>query len=92
MADIEFLYGLMVGLMAKAPPPRNPLGIVIGIAIIATSLVVSTLLAKNLGEEVIEDTSKALWGIAFYVFPIISWLGYYFVVKKGRSISKTSKI
>lgn len=92
MADVEFLYGLIVGLLAKAPPQRNPLGMIIGISVIAAFIVISTLFARDLGQMVIEDTSKALWGIAFYIIPIVSWLGYYFVVKKGRSISKTSKL
>ncbi|NVM01987.1 MAG: hypothetical protein HWN67_06605 [Candidatus Helarchaeota archaeon] len=92
MADLEFLYGLIVGLLVKAPPPRNPLGMIIGISIIVASIVIATMFARDLGEQMTSDTSKALWGIAFYIIPVVSWIGYYFVVKRGRSISKSSKL
>ena len=88
---MDLLYGFILGTHMAARPPRNPLGMFIGITIIAAVVVVATLLCRKMGQEKISDTSKTLWGLSFYLLPVISWLAYYFTVTKGISISKTTK-
>jgi len=89
---LDLIIGFLLGqAMHMPPPPADPLRLVIGIAIISTIVIVATLFCRDMGQERITDTSKALWGLSFYLIPIVSWLGYYFIVKKGISTSKTSK-
>ncbi|MHA1377396.1 MAG: hypothetical protein ACTSRG_03330 [Candidatus Helarchaeota archaeon] len=91
MAETDILYGLILGTMGRMRPPPDPLRMGIGIALITVVIVVATFIARDVGKKQVSDTSKALWGLGCYLLPVISWLAYYFVVKKGISISKSGK-
>ena len=88
MTEVDLLYGFIIGMFMRTRQPVNPLTMIIGIAILAAFIIVEIFLCRDLGQLTLSDSSKAIWAMTFFVLPIISWIGYFFVVKKGRSPSR----
>ena len=85
----DLILGFLAGMVmhrSRLGPGAGPMGLVgpiIGIAFLILTVAVSIYLWKDLRQRNINDTSKTLWAITFFVLPISSWLAYHFVVKKG---------
>ena len=78
----DLLLGFILGQTMRLTQPPDLAAIIIGIVILAVSLVISTLFVRDLGQATVEDTAKVLWAIILYIMPVLSWIAYYFVVKK----------
>ncbi|NVM01986.1 MAG: hypothetical protein HWN67_06600 [Candidatus Helarchaeota archaeon] len=91
MPEEELTTGFFVGLFARFQQPPDLLGTVIFFAAIIAIIVIGIFFCRDLGQQNVDDTAKVLWAVIFFLLPIISWFAYWFVIKKGRSISKSGK-
>ena len=83
MVDVEFLNGLIVGLYARIQPAPDPLATILFIAAVIAVIVIGLFLCRDLGQQTVDDAAKVLWVIIFFVMPIISWIAYWFVIRKS---------
>ncbi len=83
MANEDLLLGFLAGLYARLQPQPDPLGAILFFAVVIAVIVIGLFFCRDLGQQSVDDTAKVLWVIIFFLMPIISWIAYWFVIRKS---------
>lgn len=78
----EFMWGLLAGIMMSTPS-IEPWHVVIGVVILAVDVVVAAMLCNDIGKISMGGVAKFLWCMIFFIFPIFSWIAYYFAIHRA---------
>ncbi|MFX1451956.1 MAG: hypothetical protein ACFFCM_14015 [Promethearchaeota archaeon] len=83
MTSDDFVLGVLVGLAARLQPQPDPLATGLFFGAIIAVIVIGLIFCRDLGQQSVDDTAKVIWVIIFFVIPIISWIAYWFVIRKS---------
>ena len=78
----DTLTGYLLGTMLRTPVIDVGTAVVALIAAIAV-VVVALFLCWDLGKQTISDLAKIGWVIIFFILPIMSWIAYWLIIRKG---------
>ncbi|MHA1301350.1 MAG: hypothetical protein ACTSO9_18155 [Candidatus Helarchaeota archaeon] len=82
MTDQDILTGFLVGQMLKAPA-IDSLTLVITLIGITVVIVIGLILCWDLGQQSLSDLAKVGWVIILFILPVLSWIAYWIVIRKG---------
>ncbi|MHA1301349.1 MAG: hypothetical protein ACTSO9_18150 [Candidatus Helarchaeota archaeon] len=78
---------LIIGyLLSKTWGPSaviDPLVTISGTIGILIVVVVGLILCWDLSKQSVDDVAQIIWIVIFFLMPVISWIAYYLVVRKG---------
>ena len=83
MANDDLLLGFIAGLLMSFQSRPDPLATILFFAAIIAVIVIGIFFCRDLGQQTVDDTAKVLWVIIFFLMPIISWIAYWFVIRKS---------
>lgn len=83
MTNEDFVLGVIVGVWSSFQTQPDPLATILFFVALIAVIVIGIFFCRDLGQQTVDDTAKVLWVIIFFLMPIISWIAYWFIIRKS---------